>query len=471
MKKIYSLILTALLLSTVGVGNAWGVWIASSGTSHVYFDNTSTQWGTKNVYFSWISSSNSAYVYYAQATSIANTKLYYWAGNTDWSISDVFWFTGNWGASGQSSKGYGDFSSYADDYTDKYNGGYGFSATSCHLVSLSGSSKSWTLSPSYIEGSYNDGYATLNYTQTLAQTYNNGSSYVAPAVSLADIEVSGYEFTDYNVCGAISSPNSFSAGNAYSAAITNDAGFTSTITLTVSNVLSGFTFQGWFVGDADVAASTEESYEYDVTSATTVTARFAPTNYTRSSIVADSWGTLCLPFEATILSEDGDATIVCYEIVGTRTVDATKYVVLEEVSSPLVAGAPYIYHATTAGNLRASFGTSAAVAGSHNGLIGTYVDKTVEANYYVIAGNLICKVAGANVTCGANKAYIDMDVVDDLGAAAPGRNRIEMPMAPENATALNSVEAGKEVVKFFENGQLRIVRDGITYDVIGRVVK
>ena len=44
-------------------------------------------------------------------------------------------------------------------------------------------------------------------------------------------------------------------------------------------------------------------------------------------------------------------------------------------------------------------------------------------------------------------------------------------MAPTNATNINAIEESEKTVKFFENGQLRIVREGVTYDAIGRVVR
>ena len=43
--------------------------------------------------------------------------------------------------------------------------------------------------------------------------------------------------------------------------------------------------------------------------------------------------------------------------------------------------------------------------------------------------------------------------------------------AENNATAIDAVETNEDVVKFFENGQLLIKRDGIIYDVMGRVVR
>ena len=68
-------------------------------------------------------------------------------------------------------------------------------------------------------------------------------------------------------------------------------------------------------------------------------------------------------------------------------------------------------------------------------------------------------------TIPAGKAYL---VISNYPDAAPIRFIIE----DDNiATSMENTKATAEVVKFFENGQLYILRDGITYDVMGRMIK
>ena len=97
------------------------------------------------------------------------------------------------------------------------------------------------------------------------------------------------------------------------------------------------------------------------------------------------------------------------------------------------------------------------------------------ANFYVMVANgdkaefqnIKNYVEASNtVTVNAGKAYLDLT---DLPATAPSIIRITDE--ENNATNVEAVKTYDNVIKFFENGQLLIKRDGITYDVMGRIVK
>ena len=70
------------------------------------------------------------------------------------------------------------------------------------------------------------------------------------------------------------------------------------------------------------------------------------------------------------------------------------------------------------------------------------------------------------VTLGANKAYLP---ISNIGAAA---DRIRFVIAEENNTTnFKNIDSEEPVRKFFKNGQLFILRNGVTYDTTGRIVK
>ena len=59
--------------------------------------------------------------------------------------------------------------------------------------------------------------------------------------------------------------------------------------------------------------------------------------------------------------------------------------------------------------------------------------------------------------------------VPDAQVGAPMRFWIEDE--ENNATNTEDIQAVNEAVKFIENGQLLIKRDGIVYDAFGRVIR
>ena len=87
--------------------------------------------------------------YRAQTSNIANTKLALWYGSTGWdNITHIGYMYGNWGESGSDT--WSNITSWATDYTNSYNGDFGFNSGNYSVVSATGSSKNWTLSPTYM---------------------------------------------------------------------------------------------------------------------------------------------------------------------------------------------------------------------------------------------------------------------------------------------------------------------------------
>lgn len=92
---------------------------------------------------------------------------------------------------------------------------------------------------------------------------------------------------------------------------------------------------------------------------------------------------------------------------------------------------------------------------AYNGVLG----KTI---YYLASDQFHQADAG---TLQSGKAYLAIP----SGQGAPAAIRIEE--GENNATAIEAVEETEGAVKFFENGNLYIMREGVVYDVMGRIVK
>lgn len=317
------------------------------------------------------------------------------------------------------------------------------------------------------EMSYNADFLTLlNSTQTIkfkvcdhTGVYQEVTSGTAPAT----ITIGSYKFAT-GTDNAVSAVNASASASTISASV--DAARTATTTLGYSSVADGYTFVGWF----DEAGNALASTTIYPTEGKTYYAYFRPTSYSRD-VTNGNYGTLCLPFDAELAG--ATAYSIAYKTLDANSVPTS--LVIKEVGTSLSAGVPYIVE-YSASSISATYSGNPTTAQTVNGLVGNLGDNlTVTDGNYVVVGTQVRKVNGASVTCKTNYAYVDMsDVMTktqyDAQGNVPGR-LVQIPLAPETATTLENVETGENVVKFFENGQLLIKKNGVVYDVMGRVVR
>ena len=93
---------------------------------------------------------------------------------------------------------------------------------------------------------------------------------------------------------------------------------------------------------------------------------------------------------------------------------------------------------------------------------------SANANHYVLVNNSGAEFQSLEehgATIPAGKAYLDLTGI----TLAPGALRIVE--VEDNATSIQDLQSSDDVIKFFENGQLFILKNGITYDLLGRIVK
>ena len=196
------------------------------------------------------------------------------------------------------------------------------------------------------------------------------------------------------------------------------------------------------------------------------------TMYSRE-VTSGNWGTICLPFDVAA-SDYAGAKV--YKVVSFAS-DEKVGLLLDQVDG-LEAGKPYFFQAESDavkfGYVRTG---DAAVAGNENGLYGTIEGETVSGEgYYVLQNNLLCPTYNAatgedvEVTLGKNRAYLKFSEVPDFDGAAPSPKRRVIAIQQTENTATD-IEDGMHqprlADKVLRDGQILIIRDGKTYNVLG----
>ena len=180
-------------------------------------------------------------------------------------------------------------------------------------------------------------------------------------------------------------------------------------------------------------------------------------NYHRV-VTSGDYGTICLPYGAA-----NYLGMTLYEIAYRD--DAAKKIYLDEATT-MQAGMPYIFHATS-DNISVTYDNTFAdyAHGKINGLYGIRNETNnvaalnADKEEYIIYENEISK-CGANCGLRANRAYIIVsDITTEAKAPMPGRRRVGMGYAEENAAT------GVENI----NGGIAPMQEG-TYDIMGRQV-
>ena len=173
------------------------------------------------------------------------------------------------------------------------------------------------------------------------------------------------------------------------------------------------------------------------------------------------FGTICLPYKASYAGAE------IYSISGK---DASG-ISLSKVTGLLEAGKPYFYMASdvngqhnegTVRNVnffRADFGTYDVKKAPipNNGLIGTFEAITAQKgdNFYVLSGNKLYYTTGAEVKVGANKAYINKNLIENKGGGAA---KAFIDFDELEATGIDAVDTAKTL------------KGGKFYDLSGREV-
>ena len=175
-------------------------------------------------------------------------------------------------------------------------------------------------------------------------------------------------------------------------------------------------------------------------------AQAASTTLVRESLGASAYGTVCLPFPASV-----PANITAYEVVGVDSKEAPGKLYLQSVSS-LEAGKAYVYRSTDAEDITfTKTGTNddlTAPAAADN-LIGQFSGSVyVPVGSYILYGNRWLRVAKANTNSVKNyRAYLTL--TDDLVAPASVRADAIMDLGSGSVTGI------EEKMRDGENEKMR----------------
>ena len=256
-----------LILLLIGVSNAWG----DVKGGEIYFDAYTSNW-TSNLSTVEYVISHDKYSHWYKMDKISNTQLYY-ISSASWNDAKYIAFTANFGWTSGEGNSYDHRKQYGRQgswYTAKST--YGVNSGKTYLFYAASASNDAAITTSSPAGYLGDGktYTALNYTQTVQQhlSTDGGNNYAASTEALATVTVSSYELNSKNT--TTSSSGTIASGTS---STTCSAARTATVTYTVSDVKTGYTFVGWY--DGTTQKSTSTTYSYNATEAKTITARFS----------------------------------------------------------------------------------------------------------------------------------------------------------------------------------------------------
>lgn len=134
-----------------------------------------------------------------------------------------------------------------------------------------------------------------------------------------------------------------------------------------------------------------------------------------------------------------------YSIIGVKGSEGNRTIYFGEVTGALTAGQPYLFIPSRTTLSLTKNATATAVAGSHNGLTGTFTEITGDplVGKYIANNNTIRK-CGTGCTVGANRAYINMEGVPNLDAEpsneAEAKGILEFGIQEDDVTGIISLD-------------------------------
>ena len=253
----------------MGVSNAWGITFSGG---YVYFDNTNTNWSGV---FELVAHQykNKDHIGCTTMNKISGTNnLYYVAdpNGTNWGDIWGWRVMCNEAAWGSQDCSESNLKTYATHYTASDNNN-GLTSGYSYLCYGASTNNNCTLTRTSL-GNSSTQYNSLNYTQTIQQylSTDNGSTFATSTASIATLKVTANKLDGRNT----TTSNSGTIASGQSSA-TCSAARTATVTYSVANIKSGYTFIGWY--DGNTQKSTSTTYTYQATGAKTITARFEKT--------------------------------------------------------------------------------------------------------------------------------------------------------------------------------------------------
>lgn len=191
--------------------------------------------------------------------------------------------------------------------------------------------------------------------------------------------------------------------------------------------------------------------------------------HTRSGLRIGDYGTICLPYAVAAADRTGAEL---FEIESWAENGTSMTMTQLNADEPMTAGRPYIFQATAN---TATFSYYAdgdeTPAGTHNGLIGSYVEAQIQENdnNYIIYNNKLYLV-NAPARVGAYRAYIHRG--GEYSPAPANRRRVTMGLyGTQTTTDINQISTEQITNKVIRNGHLFILRGDKIYNAQGQLVQ
>ncbi|MBE6325048.1 MAG: hypothetical protein E7074_08775 [Bacteroidales bacterium] len=461
MKKLYSLLLLGGLL-LFGVQSVEAADVCKN--THIYFDNTISEWGGDgyNYYYFDINDTHGW-----KFSAITNTTLFHHerTDNTwgSYNYVRIVAFSGDW-SEGQVLNNYSNIYNNCTNMTNTYNN-FGFSTNYAYYIrpdKTGTKDNQANLAVGTIGGNT---YAALNNcAQTVGiKVADHTGVYSVPTTATAALSGTGYTFSNWTTCGTTAN-GSVTAGST-TTTMSVGGGYRAKVVLSYSDVASGYEFVGWYDNSGNLLSSSA-SYTYYPNASGNVFAYFRPNSFSKT-ITAAGWATYCCPFAIDLSTATNltDAFIVTGGTDGVLTKTSVKSETVPANTGLLLKGTE-----GSAVTVTIPVVASSETNVSTNKLTGVTVATEIAANGgYVLmndATNGLAFYQNSNAfTVGANTAYLPAS----FASSAPSMFRLEDE--ENNATDIHSIEANEKAVKFIENGKLLIRKDGVVYDMTGRIIR
>ena len=241
-----------------------------TANSKIYFDNSLTNWSNSNIYFVVGHDKPTAYSKVYKMNAVNNTKLFYaeisetWEDATYYAIVGVDneWDNGEWGSSNLTS---------ATKYTAAYTAKYDLGTSGCYYITPSTSNNNTAFTITYKEGHNNIPKITATQSAKIRNSITDQQYTTATGTWPATLKLEGTHLTgfgkDKSARSTISSTTSGNNVN-YEAVVTGE------ITHSYTSLSDDYQFDGWIKGSGTSITSTNTTYSYNITAATTVYACF-----------------------------------------------------------------------------------------------------------------------------------------------------------------------------------------------------
>jgi len=189
-------------------------------------------------------------------------------------------------------------------------------------------------------------------------------------------------------------------------------------------------------------------------------------NYTPAAIGAYEWATFSDAHNALDFTNLA-GVVEAYTITDHEGATITK----SDINATVPANTGLLLNAAE-GTYAIPFASSSSTDVSLNKLVpgtGASVDAGTGVSRFVLSvanGKAVFKkIESTAATVGVGKAYLEFD------GSAPAPSIIRIVDEENGATNIDAIDATEEAVKFFQNGKLYILRAGVVYDALGRMVK